>query len=55
MDDRTRREEKSDSRSQLTNQTNDIEQRRESPPRLEHVNERPQLTLRERRDPWPIG
>ena len=55
MDDRTRREEKSDSRPQLLNKATDTEQRRESPSRLENVSERPQLTLRESRDRWPIG
>jgi hypothetical protein len=55
MDDRARREEKSDNRSHLAVQANETEQRNESPARHERVNERPPLTLRESREPWPIG
>jgi hypothetical protein len=55
MDDRARREEQTDNRARLALQSNDAEQRNEPPQRHEHMNERPPLTPRESKDPWPIG
>jgi hypothetical protein len=55
MDDRTRRDQRTDVNGQKASQPNDVEQREESYRRREQTDERPALTRREREDPWPIG
>jgi hypothetical protein len=54
MDDRTRRDEKTDNHSHHASD-NGAERQDETHRRREESNERPALTRREREDPWPIG
>ena len=55
MDDKARRDEKTNGERQHASRSNDTEERDDSHPRYDPRAERPPLTRRESQDPWPIG